>query len=484
MVMRLFRSKKFSRRVLIAILALILPAFVLWGVDSGRREPNVVGTIARRDITYSDLAESRNGVRIQLLLQGLTDREQMRDILANQALMNNMAWERLIFLEAARRERIRVSDEEVANLIMNIPEFQVNGQFDPARYETMLSHSFRVEPRSFEEIVRENLIVRKFRNSLIDDISVSEEEVRKYYHERNDQVILSYFTLPRDEFARDLSATDEEIRTFYENNTELFRSPARKDLVYVKEPFTSNTERALAINLLDASYDELREAEDFAKKAEELGLEVTQTGLFPVDGTIPGMRFDPQVHEEMLRLNENATSRPIISGDAEGHVYILHVARSKPSYIKSFDEVKEEAKEDLIKEKSQLEAEKKAHDIFEKILQDELSLEEAAGLLEQEIKTSGEIGRGEFIEKIGPADRIVKKAIEAGRGNLLEPQPTREGVLLAKVSEVIKADEDTFEQNKAMIEQNLLLTKQMETMQEWFDEKAPQARLEMDLDQI
>ena len=68
MVMNVLRSRKFAKRVLFALLVLIIPAFVLWGVGSITQKPPVIGQIGRQKVRIDDLAKSAQGARIQILL--------------------------------------------------------------------------------------------------------------------------------------------------------------------------------------------------------------------------------------------------------------------------------------------------------------------------------------------------------------------------------------------------------------------------------
>src|SRR3546814_68013 len=59
---------------------------------------------------------------------------------------------------SATRAGIAVSDEQVRDAIQSIPAFQVDGRFDPQRYQLALASQVpAVSPRGFEQQVREGL---------------------------------------------------------------------------------------------------------------------------------------------------------------------------------------------------------------------------------------------------------------------------------------------------------------------------------------
>src|SRR3546814_15976352 len=59
---------------------------------------------------------------------------------------------------SATRAGIAVSNEQVREAIQSIPAFQVDGRFDPQRYQMALASQVpAVSPRGFEQQVREGL---------------------------------------------------------------------------------------------------------------------------------------------------------------------------------------------------------------------------------------------------------------------------------------------------------------------------------------
>src|SRR3546814_9606753 len=66
--------------------------------------------------------------------------------------------DRLVMQMSASRAGIAVSDEQVRDAIQSIPAFQVDGRFDPQRYQLALASQVpAVSPRGFEQQVREGL---------------------------------------------------------------------------------------------------------------------------------------------------------------------------------------------------------------------------------------------------------------------------------------------------------------------------------------
>ena len=109
MVLKIFRSKKFTKRTLIVLLVLIIPAFVLWGVGNLGSGPELIGKIEGRAVYPRDLAKSADGIKTQILFSHGDNFNVFSQILKNRVLINYMAWERLILLNASRGKSPKIS---------------------------------------------------------------------------------------------------------------------------------------------------------------------------------------------------------------------------------------------------------------------------------------------------------------------------------------------------------------------------------------
>lgn len=414
----------------------------------------------------------------------MQEMEQLREILNDRAVLNYMAWERLILLEAARSARVRVTDQQVTGFIANHPLFQRNGRFIQEIYSNMLSSIFRTEAREFEELLRENIMIQVFRNSLLEDVSVSEEEAREFFHKHFDKFVFSYFIVPRKLFLDEATAGEEEVARFYQENPELFIAPEKVSIEYAALPFSSPEQKTEALERLNELFLQVPDASAFSEKAEEMGIRTSSTGLFPVTETIPGVRFSEEVHQQMLDLEEGEISPPVSSGRERGEAYVLVKKSKRPAGVNDFENVEKEARKYLLEEKAQDMAMEKAELIKKELLSGKLSLLEASERTSSEIKTTPELDRNGFIADVGSAEIFVKKAFQRPEGDFLGPFPVRDGAAIAKIKEVIKADKELFEEERSAIKQNMLVEKQINIMQDWFDNKAPEAELQAGLDRV
>jgi hypothetical protein len=179
-MLKLLRNKKLAKKIWITMAILILPAFLFWGFGSAmrnRNEEGFAGQIFGKKITneeYKGAIEAVRNIAIMRYGENFSETEK-------QINLKSQAWERLIFLHEARASKIKASDREVIELIESYPFFQNKGVFDNRIYSEITQYVFHTQPRVFEEQVRENIIISKLYDQVIDKVAVDDKEIREAY---------------------------------------------------------------------------------------------------------------------------------------------------------------------------------------------------------------------------------------------------------------------------------------------------------------
>ena len=142
---------------------LIIPAFILWGVPNRTKGKKYAGTISGRKVSWAEYYKSLRACEHQAILTytltgtgGDKYQEKRKDL-----KLEEQAWQRLILLDKAKREGIKIEDKEVIAAIKKIPVFQDEQGFSKERYNQILEY-LRIEPRQFEEEIRETLKISNF----------------------------------------------------------------------------------------------------------------------------------------------------------------------------------------------------------------------------------------------------------------------------------------------------------------------------------
>lgn len=483
MVLKVFRSKKFSRRVLYGILVIIIPAFVFWGAGSISDRPGPVGRIFGQNISLEDLVDSREAVKVQVVLNYFHDYDELGRMLRDNELVNSMAWERLVLLQAAKKERIRVPNSDVMAFIARHPLFQRGGAFDRNSYESFLgSPLLSMTPRQFEELVRQNLQISKYRSSIIDGLVVTEEEVMEAFSDMNDKVSVSYFLFDKTSFAGDVSVPEEDVLAAYNANRSRFVSSEKADIEYIELTYSDAGEREKIDRTVDKIYADIYASPDTMREiARREGLRYGRTGLFSRNEVLPGMAFFPELHETVFTLGPGEISPPLFSDPQKGTAYVFRkLSSEKPSQL-SFEEIKDELSATLNDLKSIEKAKVEADRAYEEIVGG-TSFNQAAAARNLPVKTAKSIGWDDYLEGLGSARGIVANAGNTGVGNVMSPLLSPRGALIVRIDDIEKADRSALSrQQKEALRSDLLRRKHFNAMQRWFSERASDIELFVDL---
>ena len=86
-----------------------------------------------------------------------------------------MTWQTIILNREAKKRKIRIADEEVADEIQK--QFSGGGNnFNQEFYEAWVRKNFRGEPREFEEALREHLTIQKVRAQILKDVPEADRD--------------------------------------------------------------------------------------------------------------------------------------------------------------------------------------------------------------------------------------------------------------------------------------------------------------------
>ena len=223
--------EKFTGWIAISILALIGVTFVFVGganfVFVGNNYAAKVGDseigINQFNAAYNDqivqnpqLAQASESVRMQL-------RTNVLEQLIEQRVIDN-------YLEDAG---YRISDEQIARIIQQTPDFHVDGKFSMEKYrELLLLNGY--DPTTFENAQRVTLRRNQLQRALRGSALLTPAAYRRYLNLATEQRIATLATIDPETVTDEISITDEKIVAFYDENTTLFQVPETADVEYIE----------------------------------------------------------------------------------------------------------------------------------------------------------------------------------------------------------------------------------------------------------
>ena len=227
-------------------------------------------------------------------------------VLKNQILTQLIR--RLALIKEVKTLGFRVGDEQVAELLVSIPAFQVDGQFSKEQYlktlaeanytevgfrqelgqdlllgqlEQGINQSSFITPMELKNIV--GLVDQKrdfgymilSANKYKKEIKISEEQIKSYYDQHKtsfikpEQIVLEYVELSLSKLAEKLKPSQEEVLAFYEAHQAAFTAPERVHArhILISVPKGDAALDATAKTKIASILAELKQGADFSKIA-------------------------------------------------------------------------------------------------------------------------------------------------------------------------------------------------------------------------
>lgn len=368
-MLKLFRKKYVAKLVLWGILILILPAFVIWGGGglsrSKERGPTYVGLINNKKVSFDEFAQSLGSIKCHIILNYFNQPKVLDLFLNNKSFLGKLAWDRLIMVREAKQYKIKILDQDVINFIRSHPLFSRNGGFDDRIYEYVLRNNFFLGSRSFEEIVRENLALRKLNDLLTKDIKAADDEVLEEYRKDTEKFKISYVMFSLGDFLAKTNVTEDELKHYYNTHKDEFVLPKKEpqeaakisNFEDVKESIKSylSEKRAkiLATEQTEEEYKKIKESMEkdkngFEASCAKLGLKIEETLFFSKADYIEGIGEAVELVNIAVTLKKDEISDLI---ETRGGILIFRVSEVRGFDEKEFEKQKTDYSKKVVENK-------------------------------------------------------------------------------------------------------------------------------------
>ncbi|RKQ61745.1 peptidyl-prolyl cis-trans isomerase D [Thermovibrio guaymasensis] len=297
--------RAFSFPLWIVAASFIGTIFLVWGKGSvSGPSGNEVATVNGEGITLTEFnREYQNTVTSLKKKLGDNFRKFVKEDDIKKITLNRLITRKLL-LQLAEEEGLKVSDWAVAKYIEEIPAFQENGKFSLELYKKFLE-SRRMTPQTFEDMVREDLLIQKVLTAVNRAPSVSQFEIKELYRKVFGKRNFKYKLFLSKDFKPQVS--QKEIEEFYKNNREIFKKGERESYYVLKFPKTKEgEERARKAYKLakEGKFKELMEMKPQPLKDKELIEKVKEKG-FSFRSQENGLELAFKLKEEQYKsLNE------------------------------------------------------------------------------------------------------------------------------------------------------------------------------------
>ncbi|MBR0057268.1 MAG: SurA N-terminal domain-containing protein [Kiritimatiellae bacterium] len=488
--MFIYHFNRMIRSRLLWLLFAIVIAVAFLSMDSCYRNPggrsgaeravNAAGTLAGEPVSYEEYDFARR------MMSATTSSLE-------PAATETQIWAHIAAMRTAREMGIAATRREVAERILNTPDFQVAGVFDRNRYEQVVAGIGMTVP-VFERMQSEYIVLYKLMAAITAGATASPMAVDDELAQYTDIFSLRYATVANAHAGDDVDVADDDIAAYYEKNKGNFALPDRVQVRYVAlattnftgaveledveadvqdiydtdpsrytrrgtngveqltleearpqiiEELTLNEAVHIATTNLAAFMEVLgpADADEFSRQAAERGLETADTSLFAQDAPyIAGI--EPAALDEFRSeaSDLDAARADALYSIARGrrNVYLMRILANDPAHTQPLDVVTNTIRPLVVAEKRQalFDADVQAAlDALKAAVEgkDDFAGAFSAACAELSLPVSTNISfsvSDEGVGEIEHARELVRAVVGLKAGDISEPVKTRSGALL------------------------------------------------------
>ncbi|KRW68636.1 peptidylprolyl isomerase [Pseudomonas sp. TTU2014-105ASC] len=373
-------SQGWIAKTIIGIIVVLLALTGFDAIFNAASNSQTAAKVNGEEISRYDLDQAMNMQRRQLAQQLGQDFDAslLDDRLLRDSALGSLI-DRMLLLQGAKSADFAFSREALDQLILQTPEFQVDGAFSAARFDQVIQQmgysrlQFRqlleqemligqlragisgtgfVTDQQVENFARLEMQTRDFETLTIpaqhETIEVSDEQIEEYYETNADrfrtpeQVIVEYVELKKESFFDQVEASDEELQDLYQQQIANLDEQRRAAHILIETGGELSDEEAKA--KIEEIAARVKSGEDFAAIAKEVSQDpgsANEGGDLGFAGT--GV-YDPAFEDALYALNEGEVSAPVQS---EFGWHIIKLLGVQSPEVPSFESMKPELVREL-----------------------------------------------------------------------------------------------------------------------------------------
>jgi peptidyl-prolyl cis-trans isomerase D len=429
------------------IIGIIIVPFAAFGIDSllgGSGSQDAI-IINGEDVSESEVQQAIQLQKRQLLSQMGEDIDytKLEDNLLRKPAMEALIQQKVL-LQQAESEKFHVSEQQLDKLILQVEDFQENGQFSPALYENLL-RSNGMTPLYYKKLLKKELLIGDFSSaysrggfitdkelelagrfieqkrdiryltipikSIEENVTVSDDEIQTYYEDNSQQffsdesVVLEYIEIKRSDFYEPVD--EKEIRAQYEAEISAMEDAgANRRIAHILVQIDDDTSEAEARKKISDIKQKIAEGEDFAQLAKEFSEDVGSKNNGGDLGFSRGDVFPEAIEEAITELEVNGITEAI---KTDAGLHLVKLTAIQKSSLPSYEESRERILVEIQKSSSEIDYVAKVEQLAD-LSFNSPDLTGPAKELGVALETSEELTRGGAQEGLFSDSRLISAA--------------------------------------------------------------------------
>jgi peptidyl-prolyl cis-trans isomerase D len=503
MLDRMRRHKNWLKFSLVAVVGtfilLYVPSF-LNSPGAGAAPGDAIATVGGRKITV-DTYRRAYQTQVQALRNayGASLNDQMlKQLGIGQRIVQQLIDEEAVLVEA-RRIGLTVSDAELRERLLRLPDFQENGQFvGEARYRAVLRMQRPPRtPGDFEDELRKVLTIEKLQGAVAAWVRVSDSEIEEEYRRRNEKVKLDLAIFTANQFRAGIQPTDAELQAQFTAHPDTYKMPEKRRVRYlslsaealrarmtvtpqeIEAKYKQNSQTYSMPEQIRASHilfkTEGKDAAAVTKQAEAVLAKVKAGADFAAlakqfseddQSKANGGDLDyfgrgamtPEFEEAAWALEAGKTSGIVKSPFG---LHIIKLTDKKAAATKTLAEVRSQIEDQIRWEKAQAETNKVGEEIAKEI-KEASDLDRVAKARSLTVGDSGLFSREEPLAGLGFAPAVSSEAFTMEQGKVSGMLRTTQGIAFITLAEIKPSYAPKLDEVKDKVREDVIKTKAVE----------------------
>ncbi|MGS0941226.1 SurA N-terminal domain-containing protein [Pseudomonas luteola] len=364
-------SQGWIAKVIIGVIILLMALTGFEAIIRAGSHQGAVALVNGEEIRQTDLNQAVEMQRRSLAQRlgpnfdpALLDEKRLRDA-ALKALI-----ERELLLQDAKSNKFAFSEAALDQLILQTPEFQVDGQFNAQRFDQTIAQ-MGYSRLQFRELLKQEMLMGQLRAGIAgtgfvtdaelnafaalerqtrdfathvvkadaSKVAVTNDELQGYYDDHRsefmtpDQVVIDYIELKKSAFADKAQVKQEDLQALYQSETANLSEQRNAAHILIEVNDKVNDEQAKA--KIDEIKARLDKGEDFAALAKKFSQDPGSANKGGELGYAGRGVYDPAFEEALYGLNKGDVSAPVHSTFGWHLIKLLGVQEAKVPSLES-----------------------------------------------------------------------------------------------------------------------------------------------------